>query len=81
VRIWARQCPLSTGCKDLVLIDKDLRSNTPLVIASASPGLPLTRLGPRNGVPQLGIRLLHPDCREIFVLVPGVNELEQALVS
>lgn len=69
------------GNRDLDVVARWLREESYDTLQDALPGLPLLRTGPRGQPPAWGIRLLHPDGREIFLPSPSIPEMEQASVA
>lgn len=69
------------GNFDLTLVDRWMAQDSDIVMASAMPGLPLVRTGAAGQAPLWGLRLLHPDGRELFMASPSVPEMEQSGLS
>lgn len=69
------------GGRDLALVERWMRESSLAVMSSAMPGLSLVRTGPAGTPPAWGVRLLHPDGRELFLQAPTVAEMEQAILA
>ena len=72
---------LKAGGADLDAVSLWLSGDYGFELASAFPGVVLERTGSAPDRHQWGVRLQHPDGREIFLPVPSVPEMEQGFLG